>query len=266
MNKSMKQLSKTSTALIFLVFACVVFFSSCKTPSDVVYLQDIQPNISIALQEAKSITMKPGDKLDIVVYSRDQELVKMFNLQSASAGGSTENSYYTVNKDGQINMPILGWISVEGLTRLEVADLIKYRLLAGKLLRDPSVTVEYANMYYYMMGEVGSPGKHEIERDQITLLEALSEAGDLTIQGRRDNILVLRTVNGEQTPYRVDITKMEDRYSSPVYYLQQNDLVYVEPNAMRINQSRLNANTLRTPGFWFSTTSFVLSLILLLTR
>lgn len=267
MNKSMKQLSKTSTALIFLVFACVVFFSSCKTPSDVVYLQDIQSNITIALQEVKNITLHPGDKLNIVVYSRDQELVKMFNLQSIQEGTSNRiDSYYTVNKEGQIDMPVLGLVSVEGLTRLEVADLIKYRLLAGKLLRDPSVIVEYANMYYYVMGEVGSPGKHEIERDQITLLEALSEAGDLTIQGRRDNILVLRTINGEQTPYRVDITNTENLYGSPVYYLQQNDLVYVEPNTMRVNQSQLNANTLRTPGFWFSTTSFILSLILLLTR
>lgn len=259
----MKSLKVISIAL----FACIVLLSSCKTSSKVVYLQDIQPNITIALQEIKEITLKPGDKLDIVVYSRDQELVKMFNLQSMSEGNASgKKSYYTVNKEGQIDMPILGLISVEGLTRLEVADLIKYRLLAGKLLRDPTVTVEYANMYYYVMGEVGSPGKHEIEKDQITLLEALSEAGDLTIQGRRDNILVLRTVNGEQTPYRVDITQTENLYSSPVYYLQQNDLVYVEPNTMRINQSQLNANTLRTPGFWFSATSFVLSLILLLTR
>lgn len=264
----MKHLDEISKVFVPLIFICqLIFFSSCKTSSKVVYLQDIQPNITIALQEIKEITLKPGDKLDIVVYSRDQELVKMFNLQSMSEGNASgKESYYTVNKEGQIDMPILGLISVEGLTRLEVADLIKYRLLAGKLLRDPTVTVEYANMYYYVMGEVGSPGKHEIEKDQITLLEALSEAGDLTIQGRRDNILVLRTVNGEQTPYRVDITQTENLYSSPVYYLQQNDLVYVEPNTMRINQSQLNANTLRTPGFWFSTTSFVLSLILLLTR
>lgn len=264
----MKHLQEISTAFFFLVFVCLlIFFSSCKTNSKVVYLQDIQSNIAIALQEVKEITLKPGDKLNIVVYSRDQKLVKMFNLISMSEGNnSRENSYYTVNKEGQIDMPILGLISVEGLTRLEVADLIKYRLLAGKLLRDPTVTVEYANMYYYVMGEVGNPGKHEIEHDQITLLEALSEAGDLTIQGRRDNILVLRTVNGEQTPYRVDITQTEKLYGSPAFYLQQNDLIYVEPNTMRVNQSQLNANTLRTPGFWFSATSFVLSLILLLTR
>ena len=265
---NMKHIQEISTAFFFLVFVfLLIFFSSCKTNSKVVYLQDIQSNIAIALQEVKEITLKPGDKLNIVVYSRDQELVKMFNLISMSEGNnSRENSYYTVNKEGQIDMPILGLISVEGLTRLEVADLIKYRLLAGKLLRDPTVTVEYANMYYYVMGEVGNPGKHEIEHDQITLLEALSEAGDLTIQGRRDNILVLRTVNGEQTPYRVDITQTEKLYGSPAFYLQQNDLIYVEPNTMRVNQSQLNANTLRTPGFWFSTTSFVLSLILLLTR
>ena len=145
----MKHLQEISTAFFFLVFVCLlIFFSSCKTNSKVVYLQDIQSNIAIALQEVKEITLKPGDKLNIVVYSRDQELVKMFNLISMSEGNnSRENSYYTVNKEGQIDMPILGLISVEGLTRLEVADLIKYRLLAGKLLRDPTVTVEYANMY-----------------------------------------------------------------------------------------------------------------------
>ena len=160
----MKHLQEISTAFFFLVFVfLLIFFSSCKTNSKVVYLQDIQSNIAIALQEVKEITLKPGDKLNIVVYSRDQELVKMFNLISMSEGNnSRENSYYTVNKEGQIDMPILGLISVEGLTRLEVADLIKYRLLAGKLLRDPTVTVEYANMYYYVMGEVGNPGKHEI--------------------------------------------------------------------------------------------------------
>lgn len=258
---------KKGFTIIFSVIVFIAIFTSCKTPSDIIYLQDIQPNITIALQETKKLTLKSGDKLNIVVYSRDQELVKMFNIQSLSEGRTSKiDSYYTVNQEGQIDMPVLGKITVEGLTRLEVADLIKYKLMSGKLLRDPTVIVEYANMYYYVMGEVGSPGKHEIEQDQITLLEALSEAGDLTIQGRRDNILVLRTVNGEQTPYRVDITQTEKLYSSPVFYLQQNDLIYVEPNTMRINQSQLNANTLRTPGFWFSATSFILSLILLFAR
>ncbi len=256
---------------IFVLAVSTFVLVGCGTSSKVVYLQDIQPDVSIAVQEAKNITLKPGDKLSIVVYSRDQELAQMFNLGgfvniTQNTNGSDRNSFYTVNEEGKIDMPILGLISVEGLTRMEVADLIKYKLLSGKLVRDPTVSVEYTNLNYFVMGEVGSPGRQVIDRDRITLLEALSQAGDLTIQGRRDNILVLRTENGKQTPYRVDITQTASLYASPVYYLQQNDLIYVEPNEMRVNQSRLNANTLRTPGFWFSASSFILSLFLLLTK
>ena len=268
----MLRIKKNPCISVFILLACTFSLLSCSTPTKVVYLQDIQPNITVALQEAKDITLQPGDKLSIVVYSRDRELVQMFNLghsvnaSSETSGSNNRNSFYTVNKDGKIDIPVLGLISVEGLTRLEVSDLIKYRLLSGKLVRDPTVTVEYANISYFVMGEVGNPGRQLIDRDRITLLEALAQAGDLTIQGRRDNILVLRTENGKQIPYRVDITQTESLYASPVYYLQQNDLVYVEPNEMRINQSKLNANTLRTPGFWFGASSFALSLILLLTK
>ncbi len=253
-----------------ILIICTLVLSSCSTSSPkIVYLQDIQQDVTIAVQETKNLTLKPGDKLSIVVYSRDNELVQMFNLggyvdPTTNTSGYERNSFYTVNDEGKIDMPILGLITVEGLTRMEVADLIKFKLLSGKLVRDPTVSVEYANMSYYVMGEVSSPGRKEIDRDHITLLEALATAGDLTIQGRRDNVLVLRTENGEQTPYRVDLTQMQSLYSSPVYYLQQNDLIYVEPNKMRANQSKLNANTLRTPGFWFSATSFILSLILLI--
>ncbi len=258
------------TAYIFIQVIFTLLLSSCGTTNTkIVYLQDIQPDVTIAVQETKNLTLKPGDKLSIVVYSRDNELVQMFNLGGyvnpiTNTSGYERNSFYTVNEDGKIDMPIIGLINVGGLTRMEVADLIKFKLLSGKLVRDPTVSVEYANMSYYVMGEVANPGRQIIDKDHITLLEALAQAGDLTIQGCRENILVLRTENGEQTPYRVDITQTQSLYSSPVYYLQQNDLIYVEPNKMRVNQSKLNANTLRTPGFWFSATSFVLSLILLI--
>lgn len=264
--------SKNFSSNCLLLLASLAFIlSGCSTPTKVVYLQDIQPEVVVALQETKKITLQPGDKLTIAVYSRDRELSQMFNLGSSYGTSSTNtsndrNSFYTINDEGNIDMPILGPIHVEGLTRLEVADLIKFKLLAGKLVRDPTVTVEYAAMSYFVLGEVASPGRKDIDRDRITLLEALSQAGDLTIQGRRDNILVLRTEDGRQTPYRVDITQTGSLYASPVYYLKQNDMIYVEPNEMRVNQSQLNANTLRTPGFWFGATSFLLSLVLLITK
>lgn len=258
----------------FLLTAGVILLltgnmSSCRPAKDVVYLQDIRPEVTMALQEMHTIKLQPGNKLSIIVHSRDHELVQMFNLQGSgdNAGASNNSrSLYTIDKDGKIDVPVLGLIHVQGLTRMELANDIKYRLLSANLVRDPIVTVEYANVGYSMLGEIGSPGRYPFERDQITLLEALAEAGDLTIQGRRDNILVLRTENGTQTPYRVDITKTNDLYASPVFYLQQNDLVYVEPNSVRANQSKLNANTTRTPAFWMSTASFLLGLLLLFTK
>lgn len=233
-------------------------------------MQDIQPNVTVALQEPRTIKLQPGDRLNIRVFSRDKELVQMFNLTNNTYDSENNNSNrtacYTVNEEGQIDMPVLGLLTAQGLTRMELADLIKYRLLTGKLVRDPIVTVDYVGMNYYVMGEVGSPGRFAVDRDQITLLEAIAQAGDLTIQGKRDDVLVLRTENGRQTPYRIDLTQTESLYASPAYYLQQNDVIYVSPTKTRANQADLNANTLRTPGFWMSASSFIMSLILLLTR
>ncbi len=254
------------TANIILMLAVVALLSACKTPKNIAYVQDIQTNVLVATQKAHEIKLQPGDKLNIIVHSRDTELAEMFNQRNNVTSGTGAYSYYTVTAAGEIDMPVLGMISVAGKTRMEVAELIKYRLLSAKLIRDPTVTVDYADMGYYVIGEVGRPGRINIDRDKITLLEGLAMAGDLNITGKRDNILILRSEGGRQTPYRVDITKTEELYSSPAYYLQQNDLIYVEPNKLRKNQSTLNANTLQTPSFWMSTLSFVLSLILLIAK
>ncbi len=253
---------------------CVIggfLLASCGTAEKIVYVQDIQPNVSMALQEVKPIRLKPGDKLNIIVHSRDQEVADMFNLNpnslnSGTTDGKGSYSYYTVDENGKIDMPILGPIAAEGLTRLELANLIKYRLLAGNLVRDPIVTAEYVNLAFYVLGEVGNAGRQEIYKDNITLLEALAQAGDLTINGRRDNVLVMRTENGTQIPYRVDLTSTGNLYGSPVYYLQQNDLVYVEPSEVRANQSTASGNSLATPSFWFSAGSFLMSLVLFLVK
>lgn len=250
------------------LLATVLILASCASINKVTYLQDIQPNVSVALQEVSKIKLEPGDKISIVVHGRDQDIVKMFNLFDGQMNNQSmqEHSYYTVDESGLIDMPILGPISVAGQTRQDVANLVKYRLLSGKLVRDPTVTVEFANLGFSVMGEVNNPGRHEIERDNVTLLEALAAAGDLTIQGRRDNILVLRTENGQQTPYRVDLTQTNSVYSSPVYYIHQNDIVYVEPGEARASQSTINGTTLRTPTFWFSALSLLTTLAVLFTK
>lgn len=251
---------------IMLVAVVALMVASCKTPTNVVYLQDIQPNISMALQEERAIRLQPGDRLSIIIHSKNSEMVEMFNLSTKNLSGSNGVSLYTVDASGKIDMPVLGLIDVEGLTRTEVADLVKYRLLSANLLRDPIVIVEYAQMGYYVMGEVNAPGRIEIDKDRINILEALISAGDLTINGQRENILVLRTENGVQVPYRINLTETRSVYASPAFYVQQNDIIYVEPNEQRISESTVSVNITRTPSFWVSMGTFLMSLILFLNK
>lgn len=236
------------------------FISSCSSNKKIVYLQDIQPNISMAVQEPQPIKFEEGDQITIIVHSRDAEVAKVFNV----LGKGGEHSRYIVDDDGYVEMPVLGRIKVAGLTRDEAAREIKYKLLESRMVKDPMVTIDYSGMGYTVLGEVRSPGRKEIDRDQITLLEAIGDAGDLTIDGVRENILVLRTENGMQTPYRVNLLDTRSLYSSPVYYVQQNDVIYVEPNEKKSNQASVNGNNLLTPGFWMSTFSFAASLVTLL--
>ena len=168
--------------------------------------------------------------------------------------------------DGTVEIPTIGPVRVQGLTRQQVADEIKYQLLSSKLLLDPTVIVEYYDLAITVLGEVGHPGRLQIPTDQLTILDALALAGDLTIYGKRENIMVLRTEGNVQTPYVIDLTNSRSVYESPVYYLQQNDIVYVEPNVKKATQSDQNASTLRSLGFWMSIPSYVVTLVVLFTR
>lgn len=266
---------RTLTGLLPLLLT-VILTASCSTVPKIAYLRDLPAGIPVNLQETRDLTLKPGDRLQISVFSRDRELASMFNLYESGNGGSATSystgSYgagnrggghpYTVDQNGEIEMPVLGRIKVSGKTRLEVADLVKYRLLSGQMLADPTVIVEYFDLSFYAFGEVGHSGRVSIPRDNVTIMEAIALAGDLTINGRRDNVMVLRTENGTQTPYYVDLTDPRSVYNSPVYYLQQNDMIYVEPTALKANQSTQLANQTRNPAFWMSTITSAVSLYL----
>lgn len=254
------QIIKMQKHLIKAFFLTVfIALTSCAS-KNIVYLQDIQPNVAMALQEPQPIRFEPGDRLKIVVHSRDGEVAKVFNILDNSGEGKGNHSIYTIDKSGYVDLPVLGPLKVAGLTREETANEIKYKLLESRMLKDPIVTIDYEGFGYSVLGEVKSPGRKSIERDQITLIEAIAEAGDLTIDGKRDNILVLRTENGIQTPYRVNVLDTRDLYSSPVYYLQQNDVIYVEPNPKKASSSTATGSSILTPGFWMSTISAVISL------
>lgn len=259
-----------------IIVASVLFASSCSTPKGITYFQDLRPGESEQeLVSPIEIKIRPKDKLSILVNSQDQRLTNLFNLpvvsqqigQESSASGSSRGiSGYTVDSEGNIDFPVLGKIHIEGMTREEVAFCVKKELQSHDLLKDPVVTVEFLNLSIEVMGEVNNPGRYNIDRDHLTLLDALSQAGDLTIYGKREKVLVLRNENGKQRVYGVNLCSANHLYSSPVYYLQQNDVVYVEPNNTRARQSTVNGNNVRSTSFWISLASLLTSIAVLIAK
>lgn len=258
--------------------ACVLVLGSCSTPKKITYFQDLQSgNVEQTTAAPEDIKIMPKDKISILVNTQDGRLDNLFNLpivnqqlgQSASSSGSGTNrgmSGYTVDNDGNIDFPVLGSLHIAGMTRGEVASFIKGELVSRDLAKTPIVTVEYMNLTFSVLGEVNSQGRYSIDKDNVTILDAISQAGDLTIYGKRDGVTVLRNVDGKQKSYKVDLCSAADLYSSPAYYLQQNDVVYVEPNETRVRQSTVNGNTVRSTSFWLSAASFLMSIIVLIAK
>lgn len=258
-------------SLLFLV----VLLASCSTSKEILYFQDAVPFRAEEVQTASDIVLQPGDQISIVVSSKDPQLAMLFNLprvqqqvgtgSTSGSGSSNGVSGYTLNKEGDIEFPILGKLHVAGMTRVQVAEMVKGKLIAAQLINDPIVTVEFMNLTFSVLGEVKTPGKYSIGKDRVTLLEALSMAGDLTIYGKRDGINVIREENGKRETYWVDI-RSSKIFDSPVYYLKQNDVIYVQPNKVRAGQSSVNENNLRSIGMWMSIASFVSSMCVLIFR
>ena len=168
---------------------------------------------------------------------------------------------YTVDSEGYIDFPQLGLIKVAGLKREEVAYTVKEKLVESNLLKDPVVTVEYANLGFNIMGEVNKPGRYSFDRDRLTLLDALAMAGDLSIQGKRQNILLMREQkDGKHITYRLDLQNAQQLMQSPAFYIQQNDVIYVEPNAYRARQTTVNGNNVLSASFWISVASLATSI------
>ena len=250
---------------------------SCSTPKEISYFQDLKPGVSeLTITDPVEIKVRPKDKLFILVNAQDPKLTNMFNLpivsqqigqeSTGSSGNSRGVSGYTVDTDGYINFPVLGKIKEEGMTREQIADHLTKLLKDKELIKDPVVTVEFMNLGITVMGEVNRPGRININRDNMTILDALSEAGDLTIFGKREKVLVLRQENGKQRVYGVNLCSADHIYTSPVYYLQQNDVVYVEANDTKLRQSTVNGNTIRSTSFWISLASLITSIAVLIVK
>lgn len=240
--------------------------TSCSAPKDITYFQSLQNGDQLALSQAKAITLEPDDKVIILVHTTDPRLNALFNLPSPTTRigtltqtGSTAPTYsqqetppYTVDSKGDINFPVLGKIHVQGMTAEQLSAYLSSELTSRDLAKNPIVTVEFVNLAVSVLGEVNHPGRVGIKRQDLTILDAISEAGDLTIYGLRDNVKVIRHENGTQKVYTVNLVDGKNLASSPVYYLKQNDVIYVEPNNTKKNTSKPSGNIWQQPGIWIS--------------
>lgn len=260
--------------ILSLLFVAALL-ASCASTKKVTYFQDLQNGDTKTITApVKKIRMQAGDKISIVVNSKTPEFVTRYNLITPSrtfgsegtGGSGSAVSAYTIDSYGCIDFPEMGKIPVEGKTREEIAAYIKEQLIERKLVLDPNVTVEYVNQQFSVLGEVNRPGKLSIDKDYITILDAIAMAGDLKIEGTRTDVTVLRQEGDTQKIYEIDLTSGEAIYSSPAFYLQQNDIVYVKPNTKRAGQADINSNTLRSTSFWMSLASFVMALVTFIDR
>lgn len=270
---------RKTSLLTILSLLCLVCFISCKAPKNVAYFQDVAEE-AIILPSMGQIKIQPNDKLSILVKTMDPALSSLFNLPAitdrmgegstyTTAAGTLKTaasqmsgiSKYTVSPEGTIDFPVLGELKIEGMTRSELAGFIKGELMGRDLAKDPVVTVEFANVGVSVLGEVMKPGQYDISNDQVNVLEAIAMAGDLTITGKRENIAIIRETNDGVKTFRVDLTNYRELAQSPAYYLQQGDVVYVEPNDMKKRQTTTNGNNVLSTSFWISVASLLTSVV-----
>ena len=254
--------------LILSAMAGLFLLSSCAPVKDIAYFQNKVNNEPEKIDKHAGIVIQPKDMLSIVVSSRNPELALMFNLmmvqqtpgsEVSMGGGQQRLLGYVVDNDGCIDFPVLGVLKVAGYTRWELAEMIKKRLIKEGYLTDAVVTVEFMNFKVSVLGEVNAPGTYGIEGDKVTILQALSLARDLTIYGQRENVSVIRERNGERIFYQVNLCDV-NLFQSPAYYLQQNDVIYVEPSVEKARQSTIDDKNLRMTSIAISSSSLLLSL------
>ncbi|MFV0468108.1 MAG: polysaccharide biosynthesis/export family protein [Dysgonomonas sp.] len=250
----------------------LIILASCNASKDVLYMQDIPINKTDTIFETEGMRVRSKDKLAIVVSCKNPELSAMFNLPVVSSQGNSDMLSagqqqkmlgYFVDNEGNIDFPILGTLHVSGLTRKEISDLIKHRIKDENLIQDLIVTVDFANLKFSVLGEVKAPGMYDIEGDRITILEAIGMAQDLTIYGKREKVLVIREENGKRINYQIDL-RSSQFFTSPAYYLQQNDVVYVQPNNVRAGQSTINDNNFKSVTLWTSIASLFTTIAILI--
>jgi polysaccharide export outer membrane protein len=241
----LKDLSKS-----LIIFYCMILLSSCGSRKDLVYFQDepvTNQNLS-QLDNNSEIQYKPNDILTIDVSAENIASIAAFNLPAVAyntAGGALNQptmlrQTYLIDVQGNIEFPVIGTIKMGGLSRQEATSMLKEKI--GIYVKEFIVNIRLINFTITVLGEVNRPGAYTVQGERISLTQALGLAGDLTIYGKRNNVFLVREIDGKKKYAKYDLTSI-NVVNSPVYYLSQNDLIYVEPNSARIKTSTYNPNT-----------------------
>ena len=276
----MKQSFRPFRAAIFgLVLAAM---ASCATPANISYFQDAVNDTTLTPAKAQPIRLKPMDQISVIVNSRDPQVTAMFNLPyyttrigeaqtltsmagtGSSLTASNSISGYTVDSNGYIDFPVIGPILVADRTREQTAEHIKELLIESRQIKDPVVTVEFMNLGFSVLGEVNRPGRFKIDRARFTILDAIGLAGDLTINGQREDVTLIRHDGKKDHIYKINLLDARQMYASPAFYVQQGDVIYVTPNDKRRREATVNGNNVRSSSFWVSIASLATSIAVLI--
>lgn len=251
----------------YFAILTLLIFASCATPQKVIYFENASRFEAQPVIQNYVTRIQKDDLLSIVVGSKTPALAMPFNSMTQTenpqqGSSTTQLSTYLVSPDGEIVFPILGKLKVLGLTHAELSKMIEKMIIDGQYINEPTVTVKLMNHKISVLGEVNTPGLKSVASERITIFEAISLAGDLTIFGRRDNISIIREQDGKRVVAHVDINS-RSIFDSEYYYLSPNDVIYVEPNKKKMNSSVNNPAMMSTI---FSASSLLVTIINFLTR
>lgn len=254
---------------------CVaLMLTACTTPKNVSYFPEWGNGDTQPIVDTRGIVLKPSDKLSIVVNTKSAELNNVLNLpltsqiigysdvQSVSQSRGT--SGYTIDPEGYIDFPLVGKVKAAGMTRAELAAHLKRTMEEKSVATDAVVTIEYLNLGFSVMGDVFKPGFFEFNSDKVNVLQALSMAGDMNITGNREQVRVIRTNGDRQESYVLNLLDPQSTMGSPAFYLQQNDVVYVEPNGYKKRQATANASEITKASFWLTAISVLTTVAVLI--
>lgn len=257
-------MTKARTILQLSLVALLLCVTGCTVPRDYTYFQDFQKGMVLNVGEPMDIKLHVGDRVRISVTAQNEEISRMFRLSSGNGasggggGGQGSGVSFLIDTEGYVEIPFLGKVHVADQTRQEIQEIIKEKLVEAEFVKDPIVTVDYDGLYVTFLGDMGGR-RVDIDRDRFTILDAISSAGDLGSLSKRTNIRVIREMHGKKVMHEINLCSAQELYQSPVYYLQQGDLIYVDAKDKKKRESTIFGNSVMQPGFWVGMLGMIVS-------